>query len=261
MRILRAALALVFAAMFLAPASAPAQTVQTLNATLSTTCGTSTGCAATAVLPVRFPVGTELSVQIGGSPVGMTAQFEQSADCTNYVGLPLVAVPSTGTAAVTSATAVGGWSGVNTVGKCVQVRLSALTSGTASVTITPASGNVTQTTIAAPITVGSTSGSLQTLASAVAASTNQSWTSSNLGYPKAVTLCLNASAATTFTVTESIDGTNFYAATLAGSASATAANYAPAGAGTLCETISPAAYVKVATSAAVTVTAQLQAAY
>jgi hypothetical protein len=98
-----------------------------------------------------------------------------------------------------------------------------------------------------------------TLASAVAASTNQSWTSINLGRPKVVTVCLSASGATTFTVTESIDGTSFFVATLANTA--TDSKYAPASAGTLCENIAPAAYVKVSTSAAVTVTAQIQASY
>lgn len=98
----------------------------------------------------------------------------------------------------------------------------------------------------------------QTLASAVVATTNQAFTSVAIGDPKVETLCMSASAATTFTVTESIDGALFYAATIA--STTTAANYAPAGAGTLCETIAPAPYVRVATSAAVTVTIQLSAA-
>jgi len=103
------------------------------------------------------------------------------------------------------------------------------------------------------------SGTNQALASAVAATTNQAFTSTTVGYPKALTLCMSASAATTFTVTQSIDNVTFYGATVANTV--TSANYVPAAAGTLCELVSPAAYIKVATSAAVTVTIQLQAAY
>lgn len=109
------------------------------------------------------------------------------------------------------------------------------------------------------ITTPQTTGVQQTLASAVAATTNQTWTSNALGRPKVVTLCLSASAATTFTVTESTSNVLFYQATLPDTV--TVANYAPAGAGTLCENVTPASYISVKTSAAVTVSAEIQAQY
>jgi len=105
-----------------------------------------------------------------------------------------------------------------------------------------------------------TSGVFQTLANNVSASANQIFPVPNaLGRPRVVTLCMSASAATTFTVTESADNATYYQATLPDTA--TNANYAPASSGTLCETVTPASYYKVQTSAAVTVTIQLQAAY
>lgn len=111
----------------------------------------------------------------------------------------------------------------------------------------------------AKTTTASTSGASQNLASAVAASANQAFTSTTFGVPKRMTLCMSASAATTFTVTTSIDGTTFYGGTIEGAT--TSANYVPSGAGTLCETVAPAAYVKVATSAANTVTIQAIVSY
>lgn len=103
------------------------------------------------------------------------------------------------------------------------------------------------------------SGATQLLATSVAASANQAFTSTTLGFPKQLTLCLSSSAATTFTVTASIDGTNFEQETLAGST--TSANYVPTGAGSQCEAITPASFVRVATSAANTVTAHIAATY
>ncbi len=111
-----------------------------------------------------------------------------------------------------------------------------------------------------PVTVNSASGATQLLATAVAATAGQAFTSTTLGQPKSLTLCLSASAATTFTVQESIDGTNFFQGTLFGTA-ATSANFAPAAAGNQCEALVPAVFVRVTTSAAVTVSIHAQASY
>jgi hypothetical protein len=98
------------------------------------------------------------------------------------------------------------------------------------------------------------------LANAVAASAAQSFASyPKIGYARKLTLCVSSSATTTFTVTSSIGGTVFYAETIEGAT--TSANVTTSGAGSLCETITPASYVKVTTSAAVTVTIEVQAAY
>lgn len=110
------------------------------------------------------------------------------------------------------------------------------------------------------VSVNSTSGASPLLATGVAATAGQIFTSTTLGSPKTLSLCLSASAATTFTVQESIDGTNFMQGTLFGTA-AGSANFAPAGAGTQCESLVPAPFVRVTTSAAVTVTIHLNAAY
>lgn len=106
-----------------------------------------------------------------------------------------------------------------------------------------------------------------TLASAVVATANQSWTqqmpagaAATSGGPARIELCMSASGATTFTVSQSVDrGTNYYNATIDGTA--TSANFVPTGAGSICERLGPSNAIKVATSAAVTVTIQAQANY
>lgn len=243
MRLFRAALAAIaIAALSIGAASAqilPA-TPSVVSASLTTACGTSTGCATTAVSSTSISPGESVQVALSGG-TGATAVIETSIDCVNYQTI----------ATYTTAGGALQYSGVPN-GKCLQVRVSAISSGTVASTIIPVFGAVQQ--------VQNTGSGIQDmLASAVAASAAQAWTSYSLGFPKRLTLCLSASAATTFTVTESLDGSTFFGGTLADAA--TSANYAPAGAGTLCEMVSPAAFVKVATSAAVTVTAQLQATY
>ncbi len=111
-----------------------------------------------------------------------------------------------------------------------------------------------------PVTVNSASGATQLLATGVAATAGQSFTTTSFGQPKILSACLSSSAATTFTVLESIDGTTFFQGTLFGTA-ATSANFAPAAAGNQCESLVPAAFVRITTSAAVTVSIHVQASY
>lgn len=91
-----------------------------------------------------------------------------------------------------------------------------------------------------------------------AASANQSWNTGNMqGYPSAVTVCVNSSAATTFTITEQMSNNIYDEATIYGTQ--TKADVTLAAAGSMCENISLATNIQVATSAAATVSVQVEA--
>lgn len=105
---------------------------------LSASCGTSNynACPANSVVGIVASGTSSISVQVSGT-FSATAQIEAALDCINFS--PLSLTPQTGGAATSTLTAAGIVSGSLTAPVCVQVRLTAFTSGTASVTISIAS--------------------------------------------------------------------------------------------------------------------------
>lgn len=133
MRILRAALLLVFAALFMAPIAAPASIYQSPQQTLSTACASGTNCPSGSTFLIYTQGPAQITAQIANSFVA-NAAFEFAVDCSNFTAVSMT--PQSGGTVVTSASAAGTWIGnVNTKG-CFRVRLSSYTSGSVSSTLT-----------------------------------------------------------------------------------------------------------------------------
>lgn len=114
------------------PAHAAAPANQILQQTVTTSCGTFTGCASGSVLNTTLSPPTLVSIQVSGSFTG-TLQFEGSLDCVIYSPIPLV--PAAGGGAVSQVSAAGIWSSLITAPTCFQVRATAWTGGTATITM------------------------------------------------------------------------------------------------------------------------------
>lgn len=123
---MRRLLAALFCAVLLWATSADAQS-QSARAPLTSTTCPGTGCV---LLSVSGAGG--VAVQVTGTFVG-TLTFEGSIDGVNYVALGLL--PIADTTAVTTTTTTGLWSGGVGGMAIVRVRMSAYTSGTATVSI------------------------------------------------------------------------------------------------------------------------------
>lgn len=123
---MRRLLGVLLCAALLAPVVADAQS-QSVRAALNTTTCPGAGCVSLSVSGVGG-----VAVQVTGTFTG-TLSFEGSIDGVNYVALGLLPIAST--TAVTSTTTTGLWSGGVGGMAIVRVRMSAYTSGTATVSI------------------------------------------------------------------------------------------------------------------------------
>lgn len=154
----------------------------------------SASCLATNCVQIPISSNTVVAgVQIAGTFVG-TLQFEGSVDGANFVAMP--AQPIGGGATVTSATAAGVWQ-VQAGGlTSLRVRVSAYTSGTASVTVARSGAGplANQVTLPSALTVTSLTSSGAVVGTSVRGAQSALTSASN-------STTFDAAAANSFTVT------------------------------------------------------------